>query len=180
MVATSSMRLPPAKEIVTAAGGGSAKSPSLLGRLFGAKPGAAAAAKEQQWQDNNLVFNFRDAMIAVAMMPGPIPWPDLEGPCATSWWWPEATEKMRAHKYSVLVSILGGKIPPVERRVILTRVVSAVVRHTDAVGVVWSDGMLVHEPAAFVEQAEGVNAEHIPGPLWIDVRVEKNDDDESL
>ena len=179
MVATSSMRLPPAKEIVAAAGGGSGKSPGLLGRLFGAKPGAAGA-KEQQWQDNNLVFDFRDAMIAVAMMPGPIPWPELEGPCATSWWWPEATEKMRPHKFCVLVSILGGTIPPVERRVILTRVVSAVARHTDAVGVVWSEGTLVHEPSAFVEQAEGVSATQIPGPLWIDVRVEKNDDDESL
>ena len=50
-------------------------------------------------------------------------------------------------------------------------------RHADAVGVVWSEGMLVHEPSAFVEQAEGVNAKQIPGPLWIDVRVEKNDDE---
>ena len=174
MVATSSTRLPPASEIVTAAGGRSAKSPGLLGRLFGAKPGAA---KEQEWDGTNLVFNFRDAMIAVALMPGPIPWSDLEGPCATAWWWDEAAEKMRGHKYNFIVTVMGGTIPPVERRVILTRVVSAVLRHTDAVGVYWAEGTLVHEPSSFLEQAEGISETQIPGPLCIDVRLEKNDDD---
>ena len=28
-------------------------------------------------------------------MPAPIPWSNLEGPCATAWWWPDATEKMK-------------------------------------------------------------------------------------
>jgi hypothetical protein len=172
-VCTASTRLPPAKEIVAAAGGPSRKSGSLLGRLFGAKP---AAAKEQAWEGTNLVFNFRDGMVAVALMPGPVPWDDLEGPCATSWWWPEATEKMRAHKYHFIVTVMGGTIPPVERRVILTNVVRAVARHTDAVGVFWAEGTVVHEPSAFLEQSEGVSETQIPGPLWIDVRIEQNDD----
>jgi hypothetical protein len=175
-VCTSSMRLPPAKEIVAAAGGRSAKSPSLLGRLFGAKPGAE---KDQTWEGTNLVFEFRDAMIAVAMMPGPVPWEDLEGPCATAWWWREATEKMRAHKYHFLVTIMGGTIPPVERRIILTNIVRAVLAHSDAVGVYWAEGTLVHEPQSFLEGSEGISETQIPGPLWIDVRIEQNEDDDT-
>jgi hypothetical protein len=38
-----------------------------------------------------LSFRIGDAMAVVSLVPGPIPWPDLEGPCATAWWWPEAT-----------------------------------------------------------------------------------------
>ena len=178
-VCTSSTRLPPAKEIVAAAGGRSAKSPSLLGRLFGAKPGAAGA-KDQEWEGTNLVFSFRDAMIAVALMPGPVPWSDLEGPCATAWWWREAEEKMRAHKYHFVVTLMGGTIPPVERRVILTNIVRAVLRRSDAVGVYWAEGTVVHEPTSFLEQSEGISETEIPGPLWIDVRVEQNDDDETF
>ena len=178
MVATSSTRLPPADKIVAAAGGPSKKSRSLLGRLFGAKPAASAgAATEQQWQDTNLVFNFRDGMIAVALMPGPIPWSDLEGPCATSWWWEEATEKMRGHKYHFIVTVMGGTMSPVERRLILTNLVGAVIRNTDAVGVYWAEGTVVHEPTAFLEQSEGISETQIPGRLWIDLRLEKNDDD---
>ena len=174
-VCTSSTRLPPANQIVAAAGGPSRKSASLLGRLFGAKPGAS---KEQEWQGTNLVFGFRDAMIAVALMPGPIPWEDLDGPCATAWWWREASEKMRAHKYHFIVTIMGGTIPPVERRIILTNIVSAIIRHSNPVGVYWAEGTLVHEPQQFLEQAEGISEDQIPGPLWIDIRVEKNEDDD--
>ena len=159
MVATSSTRLPPAEKIVAAAGGPSKKSRSLLGRLFGAKPAAAeGASAEQQWEGTNLVFKFRDGMIAVALMPGPIPWADLEGPCATSWWWPEATDKMRGHKYHFIVTVMGGTIPPVERRVILTNLCAAVIRNSDAVGVYWAEGTLVHAPEAFLEQSEGISA----------------------
>ena len=43
------------------------------------------------------VFACGDAHCAVSLMPAPIPWPELEGPCATAWWWPQATERMRAH-----------------------------------------------------------------------------------
>jgi hypothetical protein len=169
MVATSSTRLPPAEKIVAAAGGPSKKSRSLLGRLFGAKPAATpAAAQEQQWQENNLVFHFRDGMIAVALMPAPIPWSDLEGPCATSWWWEEATEKMRGHKYHFIVTVMGGTIPPVERRIILTNLVATVLRHTDAVGVYWAEGTVVAAPEAFLEQSEGISETQIPGQLWID------------
>jgi hypothetical protein len=174
MVATSSTRLPSAKEIVVAAGGRAAKSPGLLSRLFGGKP--TAAASDQEWEDSNLVFSLADHMIAVALMPAPIPWPDLEGPCATAWWWPDATKRMQAHKYHFIVTVMGGAMSPVARRIMLTNLVSAVVRHTDPVGVYWAEGTVVHEPTAFLEQAEGISETNIPGPLWIDVRVEKNDD----
>jgi len=105
-------------------------------------------------------------------MPVPIPWSQLEGPCTTAWWWPEATKRMKPHKHHFLVALIGGSIEPVERRVILTKVISSVVRDTDAVGIYWGEGTLVHEPSQFVQQAESVSAENIPGPLWIDVRVE--------
>ncbi len=37
-------------------------------------------------------------------------------------------------------------------------------------------GTIVHEPREFVKQAKSVDADNIPGPLWIDVRVEDNGD----
>ena len=63
---------------------------------------------------------------------------------------------------------------PDERRAV--RAVREVVRGTDAVGVYWGEGTLVHEPSHFVRQAKSVSADNIPGPLWIDVRVEPNAD----
>ena len=39
----------------------------------------------------------------------PIPWGDLEGPCATAYFWKEATEVMKAHKDHYICTMFGGK-----------------------------------------------------------------------
>ena len=173
LVATSTTKLPAASRILAACGLKTSSSGGLLGSLFGRK---ATVSKSHEWKDNNLVTEFREATLAVSLMPAPIPWNGLEGPCATSWWWPEATERMRAHKYHFIVALVGGSIEPVERRVILTKVVCTIVHDSDAIGVYWGEGTIVHEPGEFIRQAKSVNVHKIPGPLWIDVRVEENSD----
>jgi hypothetical protein len=173
MVAVSSNKLPSAARIVSVCGINTSEKKGFLSSLFGKR---TSSSKEFEWEDTNLVFPFKGSHVAVSFMPGPIPWTDLEGPCATSWWWPEATEIMKTHEYHFLVTIIGGSIGPVDRRVLLTKLVSEVIKGADAVGVYWGEGTLVHEPGAFIRQAKSVNAQEIPGPLWIDVRVAKNPD----
>ncbi|MFO1006489.1 MAG: DUF4261 domain-containing protein [Planctomycetaceae bacterium] len=173
LVATTSTRLPNAAKIVAACDMNPKTKRGLLGSLFGPKDNPSP---EYVWDGNILFFPLRDAQIAVSLMPVPIPWSSLEGPCETAWWWPNATEAMHGHSNHFIVAIIGGTIEPVERRVILTRVVSEVVSNTDAVGVYWGEGTLVHEPKEFVARASSINPEDIPGTLWIDVRVEENED----
>jgi hypothetical protein len=164
IVATSSARLPDRASVLGACGVAGPPSTNV------AVPG------EQSWEDGSLVFPFGDAQMAVCLMPAPIPWSQLEGPCSTAWWWPDATQKMKSHKYHFVIAAIGGSIDPVERRVVLTRVTSAVIGSTDAVGVYWAEGTVVHEPSQFMEQAESAHARNIPGLLWLDVRVERNQD----
>ena len=173
MVATSSTRLPNASDIVAAC----SQKESVISRLLGALTGRKAKVHEvHEWEDQNLIFPFGDSQVAVSLMPAPIPWSQLEGPCATTWRWPEATEKMRKHTNHFLVAILGGSMPAVERRILLTRLVSAVVSTTDAIGIYWGEGTVVHEPEEFLELARSAKSNDIPGPLWLDVRVELNED----
>ena len=171
MVATSSTRLPDANAIIEAA--------ALLYATPGEPPGAffingAGEAVEPQWENGKLVFALGDAHVAVTFMPRAIPWSQIEGPCAGAWWWRDATRKMRDHTHHFLVAVIGGPVGPVERRVILTHVVSAVLRGTDAVGVYWAEATIVHEPKSFLDQAASVTPKKIPGPLWLDVIVQQN------
>ncbi|MGC3972441.1 MAG: hypothetical protein QM775_35380 [Pirellulales bacterium] len=144
MVATSSPRLPAADKILAAVGAGS--KPGFFGKLFGRK----STSDDDEWQSGSLVVPFHGGQLAVSLMPAPIPWHDLEGPCATAWWWPEATEKMRRHTHHFLLAIIGGTLQPIARRVALTKLANAVVKATDSVGVYWGEGTLVHEPSAFL------------------------------
>lgn len=173
MVAVASSRLPDASAIAAAVGAKRGGLLGVVGSLFGKKP---SVSPDVRWDGTNLIFPYRDAHLAVSLMPAPIPWGDLEGPCATAWWWPEATQTMRAHTHHFLVALIGGSIQPVERRVVLTSAVRAVVEGSDAVGVYWCEGTLVHQPDTFLEETRSVSASDIPGPIWIDVRVEPNPD----
>jgi hypothetical protein len=126
-------------------------------------------------KSGSMAFPLERNAAGVGLMPKPIPWKDLEGPCATAWWWPEATEAMKTHSGHVLVFLAGESGGTIQRHLALTQLAAAVAAHTDAAGVYWGSGALVHEPQAFIEEARKASRENLPLPLWIDFRVEEND-----
>lgn len=172
MVAVSSGRLPDAASLLKAVSSDGAARAGLLGRLFGGRKEAPPG----QWADQNLVVQTPEGMVMVSLMPGPIPWTELAGPCATAWWWPNAAEEMKKHKLHFVVGIMGSKADAIETRLRLTRLTSAVVRGSDAVGVYWGDGTVVWPAMDFVQQATTCDSKALPVPLWVDFRVEKNPD----
>ena len=109
-------------------------------------------------------------------MPAPIPWSNLEGPCETAWWWPEAGAKMRGHNSHLLVALGGESGDAVRRSLALTHLTAAVAAHVDAAGIYWGGGALVHDPQVFLEEARNASPENLPLHLWIDFRIEANDD----
>ncbi len=173
IVATSSARLPNASQIIAAAAEKTSRNGGFLRSLFGRRP---RTSDQCSWKSGILMFPREDAQVLVTLLPVAIPWSSLAGPCATSWWWPEATACMEQHACHFFVVLRGGSLDSVERRIILTRLTAAIVRESDAVGVYWGEGTLVHEPGEFLRQAESASPHHIPGTLWIDVRVEEYED----
>jgi hypothetical protein len=148
---------------------------ALLGSLK-AIPGIAVDLGSVQTKDNAFVFGPGKDHAAIALVSAPIPWSNLEGPCATAWWWPEATERTKGHSAHILVALVGETGNVVQRHITLTHLTTAVASHTDAVGIYWGGGRLVHDPQAFIEQAQNISPGNLPLPLWIDFRVEANDD----
>jgi hypothetical protein len=143
-----------------------------LGRVYSDLP-PINSVREKGVQ---ILFQFGGNQAAIALMPAPIPWSELEGPCATAWWWPEATEQMSRHTHHLIVALMGKEGGVNERHVRLTHLVAALARHADAAGIYWGNGTLVHEPDAFQKQADGLTAEHLVPHLWVDMRMEQNDD----
>lgn len=87
-------------------------------------------ASDPSHKDNSIIFHLGDAVAAISLIPAPIPWPDLEGPCATAWWWPEATAQMKKNNSHMIVALLSGSGSPIERHIQLTHLVAAVAEHT--------------------------------------------------
>jgi hypothetical protein len=136
--------------------------------------GPNATAGEER---NETIFLDLDRGFAfVSLMPAPIPWSNLEGPCETAWWWPEATERMKGHTHHAIVALMGPIDDPVQSHIWLSHLVSAVAKNTDAVGIYWGNGTVIHDPVDFQELVADLAPDYIEPRLWIDMRLEQNED----
>ncbi len=124
--------------------------------------------------DEMLKFTLDGDAAAIGLLPSPIPWPQIEGPCETARWWPEASAKLRGHTSHLIVAISSdGKSDVLQRAVNLTHLVAAVAAHVESAGVFWGGGGLVHDPRVFVEEAQKASRDNLPLHLWIDFRIEQ-------
>ncbi len=107
---------------------------------------------------------------ALAVVPMPIPGGELDGPAATSWLWPDAQEeigRVTAH----VVTWVSGAGPQVDAHRHLTRLVSAVLRATDALGVYWGAAGQVIRADVFDGVAHESEHGSLPVMLWVDFRA---------
>lgn len=122
---------------------------------------------------NVVTFSFGESTAALTLFPMPIPWQHLEGPCATAWYWPEASSEMRRHQRHILVTLIDEGRDPVEKSLRLTKLVMAVAAQCETVGIFWGPGHLVHSPQGFYELSRQMTRDDLPLYLWIDFRLEQ-------
>jgi hypothetical protein len=122
-----------------------------------------------------------EGYVALGMMPGPIPWSDLEGPCVTAWHWPEATDVMRPHRAHVIVAAMGHEaLDPVERSLLATRAAAAVAETHGATGLYWGNGTVVNPADRLIEMTREASADDPPVLLWVEARYGREDDGSGL
>ncbi len=126
--------------------------------------------------ENLLSFSIGDHTAAVTLVPTPIPASQLEGPTATAWYWPDAAEAFGRHTAHLLVTLIDEGGSAIDKSIRLTQLVSAAAETTGAVGIFWGPGRLVHQPAAFAEQAQQMSPDDLPLFLWVDFRVGQADE----
>jgi len=141
----------------------------LVGQSFSTAPEMVVAGSTEAL----FTCTIGEYTAAVALVDRPIPWSQLEGPCATAWYWPDAAEQLRDHSAHLLITLIDEGAKAIEKSTLLTQLVSGVVSASPAVGVFWGPGRLVHPPQAFNEQATQMSPQDLPLFLWIDFRVER-------
>ncbi|MGL4514232.1 MAG: DUF4261 domain-containing protein [Lacipirellulaceae bacterium] len=136
-----------------------------------------SAATTFAWPDPQRPEGGGGATLNVTLIDRPIPRSQLEGPCATAWYWPEADRVLRDHTAHLFVTLLDEDRKAVGPAMRMTRVVAALANATRATGILWGASGAVHEPRAFAELAATATTEQLPLNLWIDFRVYENDAD---
>jgi hypothetical protein len=129
------------------------------------------AVSEQDQGDGTVAFRVGESDVILGKMPAPIPWSDLEGPCATSILWRNASEDIKAHTTHWIVTV-SGEQSPIEQSMLLSQVTASVMTTcAEAIGVYWGNATLVVPKATFVEFAERVLPLGPPIDIWVDFRV---------
>lgn len=148
---------------------------ALIKDLAETWPELPAATKPEKG-DKSLIFHIGDTMVALGFMPAPIPWSELEGPCATSVLFPNAAEILKPHQSHVLITLIfKSECTPIERATLLTKVTASFVKICEAsLGIYWGNATMVLPPDLFREVAVDCLPE-LPSLIWIDIRVGAND-----
>jgi hypothetical protein len=126
--------------------------------------------------DGMVTLTWGDATIAYTLVPRPIPETQLAGPCATAWYWPQASDTLRDHQAHLLITLVDEGRDAIDKSIRLTQFAAAVAQVTSARAVLWAPAGLVHEPAAFIEQAAQTERDDLPLYLWIAFRLEPADE----
>jgi hypothetical protein len=132
---------------------------------------------EEFKDDSTFGFDTPEGQIICGLIPAPIPWEELEGPCATSLFWENAAMEMKGHKAHLIVTASPGDGDPISGARLLTKAVAAILKTSGVVGVYWGAGTLVHSPETFLDHAAQMAEECLPLYLWIDFRVVRDDGD---
>jgi hypothetical protein len=126
--------------------------------------------------DTVTMFNLFGERFFYSLMPAPIPWEELEGPCTTAWYWPEATELMSRQTSHIIISILPNTssiLTQVERATLLSRITAAILFNTNSIGVYWGAGTVVSSKEVFMEKINNMDIDNLPFELWIDLRLQR-------
>lgn len=129
---------------------------------------------ENEDDGTTLFFTVNGQKAVVALMPGPIPWGDLEGPCETSVLWPEAKQVLKSHTHHWLVTLMSDGLEPIEESTLLTQILAATLESPHATGVYYGNATLVVQPKLFQDMAS-LLPETYPIFTWIDFRVGPNE-----
>jgi hypothetical protein len=137
------------------------------------------APTETKEGDGTISFGLGDVDVVLGVMPAPVPWSDLEGPCATSVLWPEAAAEVQAHQVHVIVTV-SGELDPIELSTALTQATAAVMASSElAIGVFWTNAALLAPKALFNDFASEVLPLGPPIHIWVDFRVGRIDESHS-
>ena len=133
-------------------------------------------ATNLSYDKNTISFSIGDELGFISFMPAPYPWEDLEGPCATSWLWRDASDILKNHKNHIIVYWMSKSANEIQRSIVVSQLTASVLEEVNGYGVYWGNAALINKKDVFCEMTYDIKNSGLPLFLWIDFRIEGNSD----
>ena len=121
-------------------------------------------------REGTRAFSVGKLNVLAALMPVAVPEGEADGATDHSLSGLDGSWTLPEHRAHLVVAQQGATHADVEELTAFTRVVAAIVRATNAVGVYWGEGGATHHPEFVVNIAHS----ELPLPIWVGVSVAKS------
>lgn len=116
--------------------------------------------------DDTIVFSLEeDMLVAISLMPAPVPENEAEENAKNNYMWPDAVEITKQHKAHLMVAVLGDNCSTIERGKVFVKAISCCCQQKNAIGVYTSG--TVFEPKFYTEFASMIKNDELPIFNWI-------------
>jgi hypothetical protein len=125
------------------------------------------AMQDVTGDSNSAIITIDGESVAVAFMPVPIPFTDIEETAKYAYNWQTVLEDTAHHKSHLLVSVLQSEKTQVSRYKIFTKVICSLLRATNAIGLYQGMQSLLIPKDDYLAEAALLDEDILPINLWI-------------
>ena len=118
---------------------------------------------------NAFAIGYKGAVIAVALIPSPIPNGEAEYYAQANYRWPDAVKTVKQHKANLLVSVFANQLPVQEAALLLVKTVTTCAKMQGVLGI-YANGS-VYQPEFYIDCADMMKNELFPvmNMVWFGV-----------
>lgn len=129
-----------------------------------------AVEEDREKKDNSLVFSMDDMILAVSLMPAPVPNGEAVENAKNNYMWQDAVKVAEEHKAHLMVAVINqNKDDVIKTGKYYTKLVASACRQETATGVYTSG--VVFEPAVYEEFSYMMKEDELPIYNWIWVNL---------
>ncbi|WP_060875018.1 DUF4261 domain-containing protein [Myroides odoratus] len=120
------------------------------------------------YDNTTAVLTVEGTMFAIAFMPAPIPTEDIQNTAQYAYNWENVLEDVQDVDSHAIVSVLSGPMDTVERHLLLSRILYAIIATTPScVGVYQGSQTLLIPRAQYLDYYEEMKEGKVLVPLWV-------------
>jgi len=135
----------------------------------------------QDYNDTTAVLTTAGTMFAIAFMPAAIPTEDIQHSAAYAYNWPSVLEDIQDVDSHAIVSVLSGDLTIVERHLLLSRILFAIIATTPScVGIYQGSQTLLIPREQYLDYQEELALGKVMVPLWVYIGLRTTDAGNSL
>ena len=123
--------------------------------------------KDSNSENNTAVFKINDESIVIMTVDLPIPWTEIEETGKYAYNWEDWRNDLQNHKSHLIISLFPSSRSIMDRNLLFTKFLAAILNTTEALGVYDGTRSLLLPKQLYLNSAHDIKNKSLPYELWV-------------